>query len=125
MNLRLLRFVLPLSFKGSFPMKLPRDLLPAVAGVLAAGIAFHAFPALAASGSPDWIAPASGGIDSLTESLMTLGAPLLGLVIVGFGAWSCMTGMFDWKRFWMFLLGGLLIGVGQNFGTWFNALFTS
>jgi hypothetical protein len=93
--------------------------LAAVAGVALA------LPALGASGSDDWIAPLSEGADSLTDSLISIGAPILGLCIAGFGAWAVMTNRLDFQRLWMFLLGGALIGVGKPFGTWFMGLFGS
>lgn len=86
----------------------------------AAGLAF---PALAAD-TADWIEPAAEGAKSLAESLVTFGAPILGLCLAAFGGWAVMTGHLDFRRLWMFLLGGVFIGVGPTFAEWFMALFT-
>ncbi len=81
-------------------------------------------PALAQQAT-DWIKPASEGAESLTDSLITIGAPILGLCLAGFGAWAVMTNHLDFRRLWMFLLGGALIGVAKPFGSWFMSLFGS
>lgn len=80
-------------------------------------------PALAQQAT-DWIKPASDGAESLTDSLITIGAPILGLCLAGFGAWAVMTNHLDFRRLWMFLLGGALIGVAKPFGSWFMSLFS-
>jgi len=81
-------------------------------------------PAVADSAS-DWIKPASEGANSLTDSLVTIGAPILGLGIAGYGVWSAITNNLDFRRLVMFLMGGALIGVGKPFATWFMGLFGS
>jgi hypothetical protein len=92
----------------------------AVAAIFAVS---YAGPGLAASSSADWIEPLSDGATSLSDSLVSIGAPILGLCIAAFGVWSAMTSRVDFNKLWMFLLGGTLIGIGPKFGTWFMALF--
>ena len=97
----------------------------AFAGMAAIFAVSYAGPSLAASSSADWIEPLSDGATSLSDSLVSIGAPILGLCLAAFGGWSCMTGRVDWQKLWMFLLGGTLIGIGPKFGTWFMSLFGS
>jgi hypothetical protein len=99
------------------------DRLLAGAAVAVIGLALVS-PALGADAA-DWIKPASDGAESLTDSLIQIGAPILGLCIAGFGAWAVMTNHLDFRRLWMFLLGGALIGVAKPFGSWFMGLFGS
>ncbi len=95
----------------------------ALASITAVTVAVVSCPALAADTS-DWIEPASKGAESLADSLKTFGAPILGLCLAGFGGWAVMTGHIDFRRLWMFLLGGVFIGVGPTFASWFMELFT-
>ena len=96
----------------------------ALATIAAVAVAALSCPTLAADAA-DWIEPAADGAKSLAESLVTFGAPILGLCLVGFGVFAVMTGRLDFHRLWMFMLGGVLIGVGPTFAEWFMALFTS
>ncbi len=102
-------------------MKISNRLLVGAA-VAAIGLTLIS-PALAQQAN--WIKPASEGAESLTDSLITIGAPILGLCLAGFGAWAVMTNHLDFRRLWMFLLGGALIGVAKPFGSWFMSLFGS
>lgn len=97
-------------------------LLLAAAAVTTVAVTAFASPALAADAA-DWIEPASEGANSLATSLKSIGAPILGLCLAGYGGWAVMTGHLDWRRMWMFLLGGVFIGVGPSFGSWFMDLF--
>lgn len=91
---------------------LPTALALALASILAV-------PALAASGSADWIAPASEGVTSLTKSLVTIGGALIGLSLVGYGLWAAMTQRIEWPKIWVFFIAGLLVTVGPAAITWF------
>lgn len=94
-----------------------------LAGVALAAVVGVVLVSPAFGQSADWLKPVTDGAGSITDSLISIGAPILGLCIAGFGAWAVMTNHLDWRRVWMFLLGGALIGIAKPFGTWFMALF--
>lgn len=73
--------------------------------------------------SADWATPLSEGATELSDQLVQIGAPIIGLCIAGFGVWSVLTGRVDFNRLWMFLFGGALIGLGPQFGKWLMELF--
>lgn len=103
-------------------MNSPSTRIICAAAVTAAAVVVFAFPALAADAA-DWINPASEGAKSLSDSLVSIGAPILGLCLAGYGIWGIATGHLDFRRLWMLLIGGAFVGVGTKFGTWFMALF--
>jgi hypothetical protein len=82
-----------------------------------AAVALLADPTLAADA--DWIKPAEEGVKSLTSSLISVGAPLIGLSLIGYGLWAAMTQRLDWARIWVFFIAGLLVTVGPTAITWF------
>ena len=105
-------------------MKLPYRIVTVASIAALFGVSII-LPAVAADTAADWIKPASTGATSLATSLKTIGAPILGLCLAGFGGWAVMTGHIDFRRLWMFLLGGMFIAVGPTFATWFMALFSA
>jgi len=76
------------------------------------------------SSAENWLDPMAKGANSLSEQLVNIGAPILGLCIAGYGGWAVMNGRVDWSRLWMFLLGGTFIGIGPNFASWFMGLLS-
>lgn len=94
-------------------MKISKTLL-ASTGALAAVVA--AAPALAASGTSDWVKPMADAATGFSLDFKTLAAPLIGLCIAIFGLWGCMSGRIDWSRIWLFIIGGALIGGGPTLG---------
>lgn len=97
-------------------MKPYRNLAVTVAVI---GTMYFACPALAGSGSADWIKPAEDGVKSLTTSLVTIGGALIGLSIVGYGLWAAMTQRLEWAKIWVFFVAGLLVTVGPAAILWF------
>ncbi len=89
--------------------------------VLGAAFSFVLFsPALAADA--DWIAPVEEGVTSLSDSLLTIAAPVIGLCIGGYGVWAALTGRLEFHRLWTFLIAALFIGAGPTFAEWFMNL---
>lgn len=84
--------------------------LAAVGAVLVAG------PALAESA--DWIAPASEGITSLKDSIITLAGPILAVAIVIFAAWAGLTQRINWQVLITLVVVAFLMGVGPTAMTW-------
>lgn len=70
-----------------------------------------AHPALAATGDA-WADPAIGLIDVLESGLVKIGAALLGIAIIAFGAWGAITAKIEWSKFGFILIGGILIVAG-------------
>jgi len=92
-----------------------------IAAVAAIFAVSYIGPSLAASISADWIEPLSDGATSLSDSLVSIGAPILGLAIAAYGVWSALSTNFDFRKLSMFLFGGALVGLGPKFAEWFMA----
>lgn len=80
-------------------------------------------PAVAADA--EWIKPVQEGVTSLSDSLATIAAPVIGLCIAGYGIWAALTGRLEFQRLWIFMIAALFIGAGPTFATWFMALLKS
>jgi hypothetical protein len=80
-------------------------------------------PALAADA--DWIKPVEEGVTSLSDNLVTIAGPVIGLCIGGYGVWAALTGRLEFNRIWIFLIAALFIGAGPSFATWFMGLMKS
>lgn len=77
--------------------------------LLAAGAL--ADPALAA-GSADWVAPATGLIESLESGLVKIGMAVLGVGVIIVGLVACLTSRMEWSKFGYVVIGGLLVMTG-------------
>jgi membrane associated rhomboid family serine protease len=80
-----------------------------------------AFPALA-GGDADWAKPATDGITTLTNTIVTVAGALIGLSIVCFGIWSAATQRIEWAKLWIFFLAGMLVTAGPPMIIWWIEL---
>ena len=87
-----------------------------------AALAFTAFfltlliaasPVLAANGEA-WADPALEVIGVLESGLVKIGAMVIGIGIIAFGAWGALTARIEWSRFGFILTGGLLVVAGPT-----------
>lgn len=61
-----------------------------------------------------WEQPAIKLIELLESGLVKIGAALIGIGIIAFGAWGALSGRLDWSKFGMMLIGGLLVMAGPT-----------
>jgi len=74
-----------------------------------------AFPnAVKATSSGDWTKPATGIIDTLSSGLVTIGALVVGLAVVGYGIWQALQPEPNFKRLGMIIFGGVCIMAGPQ-----------
>ena len=69
--------------------------------------------ALAATGEA-WADPALEVIGVLESGLVKIGAMVIGIGIIAFGAWGALTARIEWSRFGFILTGGLLVVAGPT-----------
>jgi type IV secretory pathway VirB2 component (pilin) len=70
------------------------------------------WPELVWAGSGDWVKPSEGILTSLTDGLVYIGGPLLGLAIAGLGIWAGITGRMEWTKVGYVILGGIFVMAG-------------
>jgi type IV secretory pathway VirB2 component (pilin) len=74
---------------------------------------FNVLVATAAIAANDaWVQPATELLDVLEGGLVSIGAPIIGIGIIGLGLWSSLAGNMDWKRLGFVILGGILVMAG-------------
>lgn len=69
-------------------------------------------PDLAMAADDDWVKPGTSLIDTLQSGLVTIGALVVGIGVIGVGLWAAATGHLDLKRLAMVIIGGILIMAG-------------
>lgn len=89
------------------------------AAVLGLGIGIAAVAPAFAADSANWIAPAEKGVTSLTESIVSIAAGVIGFGIVCLGIWAAMTQRLEWAKLWIFIFAAILITVGPKAISWF------
>ncbi|MEQ8664833.1 MAG: TrbC/VirB2 family protein [Rhodospirillales bacterium] len=72
-----------------------------------------ASPAFAANGDA-WADPALEVIEVLESGLVKIGAMVIGIGIIAFGAWGALTARIEWSKFGFILIGGLLVVAGPT-----------
>lgn len=65
-----------------------------------------------AQGSDEWVKPATGLIEALRSGLVTVGALVVGLMVVGRAIFMVFSGNPDWQKIGVVILGGVLIMAG-------------
>jgi len=64
--------------------------------------------------SADWTKPATGIIDTLKSGLVTIGALVVGLAVIGYGIWQALQPEPNFKRLGMIIFGGVCIMAGPQ-----------
>jgi|TARA_R110000772_G_scaffold268526_1_gene395939 conjugal transfer pilus assembly protein TraA len=80
---------------------------------VAAAVVAASSPAFAQSAS-GWEEPALKVIEVLESGFVKIASLVIGIGIIGLGAWGALTAKLDFMRFAMIFIGGLLVVAGPT-----------
>lgn len=84
-----------------------------LAALAVAAVSVIADPAFAAGGE-GWEAPATKFIGLLQSGLVKIAAVMIGIGIIGYGAWAAVSGRLEWQKLLYMIIGGILVMAGPG-----------
>ena len=86
----------------------------ALAALLIVVSTMPAFAQLTTGGDDAWVQPGVKIIEALESGIVTIGALVVGLGIIALGLWAIATLRMEWNKFWVVLIGGVLVMAGPK-----------